>query len=246
MFGFLFHKIKLIFLRLYHVVIWLPKRVKRLFIHLWNGIIPGKYNWWPKNEKPNLLIRVLFWWWELILYFGDMIGFAEFYEILLAILKINTRSLNEGEVLWAKQIFGNSIPLERVTIDQKAILGPPWARIAYVSGFTINSWGQMRPPIFIHELTHVWQYHQVGLVYISRALWAQYSRHGYDYGGPAQIWERIQNGELLESFNFEQQAEVVADYFRILHQHRPEYHYGITAQPAMYASILSSIDRAEV
>ena len=214
--------------------------------HIIFGLQPGKYNWWPKGERPALLIRILFWWWEFILLLGDLIGFTEIYESITDFIKINTRGLNEGEMLWAEEIFGNSIPLDRVRIDQRALIGPSWGRFAYVSGFTINSWGPIRPAIFIHELTHVWQYHQVGLVYIARALWAQHSKPGYDYGGPEKIWASLQRGDLLDAYNYEQQAEIVADYFRLLQNDRPEYHYGVNAQPAMYAGMMRSINESKI
>ncbi len=243
MFSFQANKIYLILLRIFHIIRWFPKRLVRLLKHLFFAVQPRKYNWWPQAEQPRFYIKILFWFTELLVYLLDLLGLSESYETFNSILKINSRPLNEGEKLWADSVFGNSIPYERVEIDARAMLGPPWGRFAYVSGFIINSWGPIRPAIFIHELTHVWQYHQVGLVYIVRALWAQNSNYGYDYGGPAKIWEHMQRGELLESFNYEQQAEIVADYFRMLQNDQPEYDYGLPSQPAMYASILTSIKK---
>ncbi len=243
---FLFRKIFLIGLRAYHIIVWFPKRAKRLLRHLWLGLQAGQYNWWPENQKPKIYIRILFWWWELILYFGDLLGVTEIFESLLSILKINSRALTKQEVKWSKQIFGETIPLKRIEIDNRALLGPPWWHFAYVSGFTINSWGTLGPTIFLHELTHVWQYHQVGLVYIARALWAQSSKAGYDYGGPANIMKHLQRGELLESFNYEQQAEIVADYYRILNNRQPQYHHGCSAHPSMFTNILRSLDEGIV
>ena len=65
----------------------------------------------------------------------------------------------------------------------------------------------------VHELVHVWQYQKFGSLYIALALQAQFSAERYDYGGLHQLI-RKQGIPFAYAFNFEQQAEVVEDFYR--------------------------------
>ncbi|AOY81028.1 calcium-binding protein [Moorena producens JHB] len=80
----------------------------------------------------------------------------------------------------------------------------------------------------MHELTHVWQYEKQGLTYMTDALTAQNSKEGYNYNGYAsgnnpsgyedeakELQRRKDLGLALNSFNLEQQAEIIEDYFLI-------------------------------
>lgn len=236
--SLLIHKIFGVFLRLRDFARWFPKRFLRLFTHLFHGLVPGKYDWWPPNQRPSFFIRIAFWWIELLLLVIDLIGIVEVYEILVDLIKFKTRPLNDQEKEWAQSVFGNQLTYYRIRLDASAFVGPSWARMAYVSGFQVNFWRRIAPAILIHELMHIWQYEKVGLVYISRALWAQYSKEGYDYGGPERIWAAMQDGQSLAAFNYEQQAEVIADYFRLLQDQTPEYHYGLEPQVGLYAGLV--------
>ena len=235
-----------IFLKVGDFMLWWPKRLLRLLKHIGQGLVPGQYNWWPKHHRPTAWFRIRFWWLEFFLYTMELVGSMELYEILMDFVKFPSRPLTEQEENWARSIFGDTIDYQRIRLDRFALLGPSWAKMAYVSGFHVNYWKGMQPAILMHELCHVWQYQQVGLVYIPRALWAQFTTEGYDYGGPQRVWESLQSGGFLDEFNYEQQAEIVADYFRLLQGHRPEYHHGINAQPAMYAGLLRDMGGLEV
>lgn len=88
----------------------------------------------------------------------------------------------------------------------------------------------MHEALLIHELVHVWQYERLGSVYIPLALKAQHSKEGYDYGGVQALQQALATGRDLLDFNLEQQADIVADYFCLLHgrptrwsrAHKPE------------------------
>lgn len=71
-------------------------------------------------------------------------------------------------------------------------------------------------PVLIHELVHVWQYQHFGAVYIGKALKAQKSKEGYNYGGMENLYHQMLKGNTLTHFNFEQQAEILEDYYRAL------------------------------
>ena len=74
----------------------------------------------------------------------------------------------------------------------------------------------------LHELTHVWQMEHVGMQYMGEALHAQ-ATTGYVYGvdndhtndGNGAALERARaGGATFESFNREQQGDIVKHYYR--------------------------------
>ena len=62
---------------------------------------------------------------------------------------------------------------------------------------------------------HIWQYQRFGSVYIFRALWAQNSTNGYDYCGVVGLMDNLKSEKGLLNFNFEQQAEIIEDYYKL-------------------------------
>ena len=66
--------------------------------------------------------------------------------------------------------------------------------------------------LLVHEIVHVYQFEQVGSVYIWQALRAQ-KTDGYGYGG----WERLtvdrENGRRFNGYNREQQGQIAQDYY---------------------------------
>lgn len=150
----------------------------------------------------------------------DLFWVLDWFEIINALLlKRNSRALSDGEKFLARLVFGNAIPLELVRIDESARIGTRSMGIVYVSGFTINSWGPFPEAILIHELVHVWQYFQQGAPYIPRALRAQRTSMGYNYGGLNALHEV---GHISE-FNLEQQGDLVMDYFLLLQDRKASW-----------------------
>jgi len=151
--------------------------------------------------------------------FLSIFGIGELYEFTTNLVKTNTRKLTEREFNLAKTVYGNSLKYDRIRIDNKARIGAKTNHIYYVSFYTINAWGSMSDDIFIHELMHIWQYQKMGIRYIPKALFAQHTSMGYNYGGlPA-----LQKHNTFKDFNLEQQADIVSDYFRIKMGFRPRW-----------------------
>lgn len=142
----------------------------------------------------------------------DLFLILDCYEVLGNFLKQKTRPLNDTEKFQARLVFGNVIPLEMVRIDETARIGTQYTGIVYVSGFTINSWGAFSEAILIHELVHIWQYYKQGAAYIPRALRAQHTPMGYNYGG----LKALRQASHISEFNLEQQGDLVMDYFLLL------------------------------
>lgn len=145
----------------------------------------------------------------------DIFAIPELYESIMDICKWDTRPLTKRERMIAKIVFTNSLNLDMVRIDERAVLGPKWGRFAYVSYHTINSYGKIPDAILVHELMHVWQFTYLGSVYIVNALMAQRSKDGYNYRGLDKMHEVINQGKSILAFNYEQQADIVCDYYRI-------------------------------
>jgi len=148
---------------------------------------------------------------DMLFAFGDLVGLFDLYEAFTNTLFPGTRSLTEEEIIMLRPIFGNSVPYKIIRIDDRAYVGPFWARFCYVSFHTINSWGTMSPPTLVHEVVHIWQYTHRGAAYIPRALYAQTTKMGYNYGGLLPLRAATQ----LEDFNYEQQADIIEDAFRL-------------------------------
>jgi hypothetical protein len=70
----------------------------------------------------------------------------------------------------------------------------------------------------IHELTHVWQYQNMGWRYLLIALDLQV-KHGtqaYDYGEESGLLARLEKGWKFEDFNLEQQGDIARAYYQKL------------------------------
>lgn len=198
-------------IRAIDIIRYLPVRVERILRHL---IRP----FFKIRKQPSRLFRFsehFFWIIELVFYVMDLIGVIEIYETVCDVVKFNTRPLTASEKATVKRIFGGTVNLARIRIDEFAFLGPRTHGFAYVSGSTINCWGTLTSELFVHEMAHVWQYYKLGSVYIPRALRAQFSEEGYNYGGLPNLLLAIRSGRGLQHFNLEQQGDILADYSRI-------------------------------
>lgn len=192
--------------RLFRMLAWLPRRLHRFLLHLVCGIT-GLF------AKKQL--EIVAWWQDFAFHLFDLFFLPEIYETIIDFGKWKTRPLSPLEKQLAKSVFGDSIMLDSVRIDDKAKIGCRKHSIAYVSFFTVNSWGKLPPATFIHELFHVWQYQQYGSAYIPKSLRAQRSELGYNYGGLEVLVKSMSTNGKLTDFNFEQQAEIVRDYYAI-------------------------------
>ena len=123
----------------------------------------------------------------------------------------------------AKAVFGDSIDYSWVVLDEKAMLGPKQGKFAYVGFNTINSYGKLSNHILIHELVHIWQFQNYGSPYIWRALWAQHSKEKYNYGGLEKLKITMNSKGSLLDYNYEQQGDVIADYYLLKNGKRPQW-----------------------
>ncbi len=158
-------------------------------------------------------------WQDRLFQLLDFLLFFAAYECLSNLFSPGLRGLTPAEVHLLRPIFGASVPYHRIRIDERAHLGPRRYGFLYVSFHTINSWGPIDPPTLVHEVVHVWQYRHRGAIYIPRALAAQRTKMGYNYGGLSGL--RASRG--LDDFNYEQMADVIEDAFRLAGGYPPQW-----------------------
>jgi hypothetical protein len=136
-----------------------------------------------------------------------------------------SRHLSNAEVLYATVVFQSSLPpWSQIWITDG--LGPipgydnPYTDKVITSGHyainvgpdvypdttqnkSLSGFGKYRD-IFIHEMTHVWQYYH-GYAVVTGSMWANTFGKGYDY--------TIEWSDSWDSYNVEQQAHLVEDWF---------------------------------
>jgi len=214
------------------VIWWLPLRLFRLWRHIAQGVL---------GLVAQKRSKILHWWVDFAFLLMDLVGVPEVAESLFDFLKWKTRPLSPLEKTLAASVFGETLPLNHIRMDTKARIGCKNRNIVYVSYFTVNSWGSIRPATFIHELVHVWHYLQFGGAYIPMALRAQRSKEGYNYGGVEALRSSMEKNGKFTDFNLEQQAEIVSDYYAIREGLRPVWGKGTLADLPVYEYFLWQI-----
>lgn len=127
------------------------------------------------------------------------------------------RKLSPDERSLAATIFRGSLPLDRIRIREGTNWGTDRGKIVYCSFYIINSYHMLDRQTLIHELVHVWQYRRYGVSYIPRALAAQLTTEGYDYGGLPTMRKMIADEVELKDLNYEQQASLIEDFYAHLY-----------------------------
>ena len=148
-----------------------------------------------------------------------------------------TRALNPIERAEVQAIFGAGLNLDRVRIREETPVGNwvgrigAWLKrqpspaanaitVGNVSYFPRTLTGDLTDMGWlIHELTHQWQYQQVGIQYLFQAIAAP--TYVYEKAGqrPSDaVKELSEKGQKFSDFNREQQGNIVRDYYWALKQ----------------------------
>jgi hypothetical protein len=242
----LWTKITGVFARITRWVTRLPERVGRLFAGLWDGLTslkPWSLDWWKSLGEASTWGDFLKWIGSRIVDLLEILGLGEAYETVMDFVKFNTRSLTSQESAEASKVFGASINLSLVRIDEHAVIGPAFSDREYTSFHTINGWGDISPDTLIHELTHVWQYETAGAIYMPQAIHAQITRGqgAYDYGGVPALQAKKAAGQGIAAFNREEQAQIVQDFYLIKIGQSPHIGTGTTADLPLYANFVKDV-----
>lgn len=196
----------------------LTKRIFQLLLHL-------SYFGYAKSYNHQV------WFWPLLVVFSllDCLLIPELVHLLLCLAKPNTRLLSASEKTIAKQVYGDSINLSLVMIDEHSFfaqMGAGFEKKTYLGVVIFKSINFNRKinteenqddaEWLIHELTHILQFKHYGSAYILYALYAQ-KTDGYEVN--------LSPNKTLQEFNFEQQAEIAKYYFRALNKDKNDNHY---------------------
>ena len=177
------------------------------FIWLWRfGHLARIYGWY----------LIIYWPVEILLGSLHLIGFSHFMQ---AVMQFGDhRRLYDEEIEQGESIFAERVNWKLVRMFPRSRIAA-WKKIAFVLGYGIHSSGKLLPRILIHELTHVYQFQQVGLVYAPRALFAQASSAGYDFGQVEDHLDIIGGRASISKLNYEQQAEFLETLFAMRQNH---------------------------
>ena len=186
-----------------------PERIKRLFIH------PFQFIANTDHLRSNDLKEFLG---DYIFYIIDCLFFPEFHDIFYqTIFWGRSRKISRVEQSIAERIFKDRIDFRFCFINNKAFRFTSKYATAYVGFSTIYFRGKtLESDIFIHECVHIWQFQYFGSVYLYRALLAHHRGNPYDYGNINRLKVLAAQNFKFVDFNFEQQAQIVEDYFRLI------------------------------
>lgn len=229
----------MLFQQLIAIFRYLPIRIKRLFHHLLYGFRQMQRIYVKSPGEKAWGRWLLFWVLETVFLLLDLLGLAELFEILHRGIKWKARPLSAAEQHLAKPYFGESLNWQRIRIDDRAKLGTQKGKVCYVTFHIIHCYGSMETSLFMHEMVHIWQYSKVGSVYIPRALWAQHTPAGYDYGGA----NALQNHSDLWAFNYEQMADIIADGFRLDQVRSPQRGFAGKPENSVYQAFLQQLSQ---
>lgn len=204
----LFSKLRSIVLRMCFPFVFFPLRLLRLVFHILYPIF------FKLDLAQYKIIKNLIDWLAMFpFYMIDLFGISDLYEIVNELINWKIRDINSHEKFMIKEVFTPDIPINTLRVNPNNQIAKK-LRIAYVSFRQVNFNATISNDVFIHEVVHIWQYQLFGAVYIYFAWKAQISKEGYDYGKVPALIKGIQEGKLFHEFNFEQQAEIIQDYFR--------------------------------
>ena len=187
-------KLHWLFLRIFFSFKQTPRRVWRLltfYNHRFYKIYPPSV----KMKVAGLLI-------------ADLLFFFDIFEILTNLFSPNSRLLTAIEIQRGREIFSKVLDFKLVMHDKRSLPVRRGFAHAYVTFNTINSWRPVQADVFVHELTHIWQYQQFGAGYIAAALYAQKTAARYNY----TFTEGWFQGSFFD-LNAEQQADFIQDVY---------------------------------
>lgn len=166
----------------------------------------------------------------------------------LATLAQPNRPLTEGEIALLRPLFRDGIDYARVRVIDNALpLQPEHVYMTprghiYAPGVLWRADFSADPlmrPVFVHEMTHVWQFAN-GMDLVSQGL-VELAKAGGNYER-AYPYELVRDRDLIE-YGMEQQASIVEDFFAITVDHaRPRRLTNRDLAPAdrdaLYRSVL--------
>ena len=132
------------------------------------------------------------------------------------------RKLFPAEIDEAESVFGDTINFDEVRISDKSLVGRVLGanRVAMTIENTIYGHTLMSKELLVHELTHVWQYKNDQLSPVKAGLW-QLAITALRQRGNFYRYSVKPKRRNFREYNFEQQASIMADAYRVLVKNEP-------------------------
>jgi hypothetical protein len=220
-----------------------PVRAARLLLTLWSLItgvagLPAALFMAGRSGDFSPFLRrlpgrIFHWLHRLLNQLFDLAGGPELVQILTHLIA-NTTPLTAEEIALAVSVIGpDRMRFHRVRVAEGGLQDLIFkynGNLAYTTWHTIHfprdkggqstAHSRANLSILIHELTHVYQYEQVGSRYLGEAIYmlVKTRRRCYDYGSIQGLRDAHAAGRQYRDFNREQQAQIVQDYFALRHR----------------------------
>ena len=234
-----------------------PRRANRIVVTLWVGLygMLKLFKPFAKSENPEGIVSsraesIGFWIHRLLTELFDLAGGPELGEFFLRMIARSTPLTGE-EIGKVAQVFGsNGLRFGDIRVTQGGLLENIIFRfngnLAFATWHTVHlpltgrhtreTW-----PLVMHELTHVYQYENVGTRYLGEAIYMliKTKRDCYNYGKREGLQEATKIGKLYRSYNREQQAMIVQDFVAYCEADREE-------ETAVYHPFLNQLKAREI
>ncbi|MCD4793594.1 MAG: hypothetical protein K8R54_10195 [Bacteroidales bacterium] len=137
-----------------------------------------------------------------------------------------SRKLNNKEVQILKSLYFNEIDYEKVKLTNQHLFSHllkkysgivfdntiVFTKKSYKDDFSINT---ESTALLVHEMCHVWQYQNLNYRWIKAGIeHIKFGKSTYKYN--------IADHKKLTDFRFEQQGDIMADYFRLKRMNSPK------------------------
>ena len=137
-----------------------------------------------------------------------------------------TRKLNNNELQLLNTLYFNEIDYSKVIITNQHLFSKllkkysgivfdntiVFTKKSYKDDFSLNT-GSMA--LLVHEMCHVWQYQNLNYRWYKAGIeHLKFGKSTYSYN--------IADHKKLTDFRFEQQGEIMADYFRLKQKNSPK------------------------
>ncbi|MDB5799364.1 MAG: hypothetical protein JWL63_303 [Rhodocyclales bacterium] len=147
-------------------------------------------------------------------------------SVVTQTVEMDVRGLTPGEIEMARKVFKDSLDYGKVKIHKGGLLGVPassknamtpmgeihFPPKAFQPDYSTASTQDAMKVLFIHEMTHVWQYQMGYSVWFNGVVIS--AKGGYAGGAPAYNYDAVADaGKSMPDFNMEQQGNLVAHYF---------------------------------
>lgn len=126
------------------------------------------------------------------------------------------RQLTADEVSAAYSVFHDALSTDGIVLSEGGALAVSGYARTLPDHVTFPAGTLSSPPggfmaLLIHELGHCWQYQQGAGV---PGLIMSELGGAHDYGGEQGLRDAVANGQPFATFGYEEQAEILADYYR--------------------------------